>query len=179
MWHCGHFIALELRAKTRERTPLLRRFHISHVSDANKNKIIEIKMSIKKIADQATLAILGYIQHHVLESACHSFLFPPQKNENCIIALLDCEWAFIIIINVFESHRNTRSLERKILIGGAPNLHGEEVSSNTPPKKKGVSSTNTGLQIFSPWAEFSPWEINFAHSWDQCKSVEKTIFYCF
>ncbi len=31
----------------------------------------------------------------------------------------------------------------------------------------------TGLQIFSPWAEFSPWEINFCHSWDQRKSVEK------
>ncbi len=38
-----------------------------------------------------------------------------------------------------------------------------------------TSNMLTGLQIFSPWAEFSPWEINFGHSRDQCKSVEKKI----
>ena len=38
-----------------------------------------------------------------------------------------------------------------------------------------LNFAKTGLQIFSPWAEFSPWEINLCHSWDQCKSVEKKI----
>ena len=32
-----------------------------------------------------------------------------------------------------------------------------------------------GFQFVSPWAEISPWEINFDHFWDQCKSLEKTF----
>ena len=31
----------------------------------------------------------------------------------------------------------------------------------------------TGFQLFSPQAEFSPWETEFDHAWDQCKSVEE------
>ncbi len=29
------------------------------------------------------------------------------------------------------------------------------------------------VQLFSPWAEISSWEIKFDHFWDQCKSGEK------
>ncbi len=36
-----------------------------------------------------------------------------------------------------------------------------------------VPTTIPGIQVFSPWAEFSPCGTHFGHSWDQCKSVEK------
>ncbi len=39
MSHCGYFFALELRTMTRERAPMLRRFHISHSFPRKRSRV--------------------------------------------------------------------------------------------------------------------------------------------
>ena len=77
----------------------------------------------------------------------------------CEYILIYARWAF--------SPGFTQPLQYRIKFGGNMKVL-RWYLWQSPSRVQG-----SGFQLFSPWAEFSPWETKFDHSWDQRKSVEK------